>query len=508
MQKQSVIVILLVAVMISIGVAIASLVDKPQASVAAGITYTTEYAVEGDAPIFGTMIGPSHYYVSDTGTGATAEAGGNALDQDRVFMYDWNPLTDFRMLKWNMGFATNFVRVYPDVEHDGDLNWDYLQWSLWGSNTGDENANAWTLLWDPISTSGYNVDTFEVKDWNATEPPTTITIYRYGSDLGQNAWDDAFTIDFNLATSYQYFGLRVSTLALNAGSPDPEVDAVASVEPAPTPTPTATPAPTHYGCYSIPPHLVEPWATVETQFGQDLAAYLDAESLCAPALKDGEGDLTAPHLKCYEMIPEGHDPPDVVNLTDQFGVEENVPVGRAIRFCQAVSKWTSGIPDHGPVTPPSLHYVCYSIPPELAFGMVTLETQFGQEFVGHLEAESLCAPALKNGEGDLTAPHLKCYKILLPWGVDPPDVVNLTDQFGTEWDVPIGPAQELCVEAEKVVLPGVGGTIELLVDSSDSPARASEGGGAPPPYAAIAGIAAACGLALAAGGWYARRRLS
>jgi len=54
----------------------------------------------------------------------------------------------------------------------------------------------------------------------------------------------------------------------------------------------------------------------------------------------------------------------------------------------------------------------------------------------------------------------------------------------------------------------VGGIVELLVDSSDAPASASEGGGASPPYAAIAGIAAACGLALAAGGWYARRRLS
>jgi len=57
--------------------------------------------------------------------------------------------------------------------------------------------------------------------------------------------------------------------------------------------------------------------------------------------------------------------------------------------------------------------------------------------------------------------------------------------------------------------PPTGGIVEVGVDSSGSPARASEGSGSSaPPYGAIAGIAAACGLALAAGGWYARRRLS
>jgi len=56
----------------------------------------------------------------------------------------------------------------------------------------------------------------------------------------------------------------------------------------------------------------------------------------------------------------------------------------------------------------------------------------------------------------------------------------------------------------------VGGMVELLVDSSGSPARVSEGGGAASfPFPAIAGTAAAAGaLALVAGGWYARRRFS
>lgn len=52
----------------------------------------------------------------------------------------------------------------------------------------------------------------------------------------------------------------------------------------------------------------------------------------------------------------------------------------------------------------------------------------------------------------------------------------------------------------------VGGVVELLVDGSESPARAAEAAGSSgPPYALLAGATAAA-LALAAGGWYARRR--
>jgi hypothetical protein len=52
----------------------------------------------------------------------------------------------------------------------------------------------------------------------------------------------------------------------------------------------------------------------------------------------------------------------------------------------------------------------------------------------------------------------------------------------------------------------VGGTTELLVGGPDSPGTPAEGSGSSsPPYAAIAGAVAAA-VALAAGGWYARRR--
>ena len=53
----------------------------------------------------------------------------------------------------------------------------------------------------------------------------------------------------------------------------------------------------------------------------------------------------------------------------------------------------------------------------------------------------------------------------------------------------------------------VGGTVELVADGADASALAASGSGSPEvPYAALAGGISAGVLALAAGGWYARRR--
>ena len=56
------------------------------------------------------------------------------------------------------------------------------------------------------------------------------------------------------------------------------------------------------------------------------------------------------------------------------------------------------------------------------------------------------------------------------------------------------------------VVQPVGGTVELLT-GSDAPASAADSAGSSAPlYAALAGFVAAAALALAGGGWYARRR--
>jgi hypothetical protein len=81
-----------------------------------------------------------------------------------------------------------------------------------------------------------------------------------------------------------------------------------------------------------------------------------------------------------------------------------------------------------------------------------------------------------------------------------PFCLPLYDHLGMQWPANLVFAQH------DTRLPPTGGIVELSVDSSDSPARVSERGGASPPYAAIAGAAAAAALAITVGVWYARRR--
>jgi len=74
-----------------------------------------------------------------------------------------------------------------------------------------------------------------------------------------------------------------------------------------------------------------------------------------------------------------------------------------------------------------------------------------------------------------------------------------------DWETPVNLVQ---ARHSTGAPPPTGGIVELLVDSSGSPARAVQGSGSSaPPYAAIAGGLAAAAVALAATGWYARRRL-
>ena len=72
-------------------------------------------------------------------------------------------------------------------------------------------------------------------------------------------------------------------------------------------------------------------------------------------------------------------------------------------------------------------------------------------------------------------------------------------------DVDSNPANNFATASVTVTVtsPEVGGTTELLVGDSDAPSSASDGSGGWFPYAAVA---AAGALAIAAGGWYARRR--
>jgi hypothetical protein len=174
--------------------------------------------------------------------------------------------------------------------------------------------------------------------------------------------------------------------------------------------------------------------------------------------------------------------------------------GRTLDKTRGGALWGE-VEDYESPTPP--HYKCYAIEPQIPIDEpVMLETQFGVEEVIVRENVLLCDPALKNGEGDLTQTPYKCYAIEPQIPIDEP--VMLETQFGVE-EVIVRENVLLCDPALKSIR--IGGTIEHLVGGPDSPAHSADGSGsASRPYAAIAGGAAAGAVALAVGGWYARRR--
>jgi len=221
----------------------------------------------------------------------------------------------------------------------------------------------------------------------------------------------------------------------------------------------------HYKGYSIydpDAPAVGEYVTIQDQFHTDYLQVLGPELLMTPAIKyvDGEyagGDMAQTHLKCY-AIPGTYNPDVVVNLTTQFGTEADIDVGPAVRLCIPTLKEVT-YPE--PVPPPSgpvplePHYVCYDTPaatppPGL---IIDLETQFGSEVdvqFSSTRASQLCAPALKNGDGDLTAPHLRCYPI--DSTDDPPHRVNLQTQFPLETEVEINEPLWMCVPAVKEIV--------------------------------------------------------
>ena len=266
-----------------------------------------------------------------------------------------------------------------------------------------------------------------------------------------------------------------------------------------------------YGCYNISGDPVNVPVTVSTQFGLEPYVLVVTPSLlCLPASITGGPLPDVPHLKCYHIL--GHYAGKTVNLTIQGVeiVENNVAVGRALELCVPANKaFPPTIPSAPSLT--AAHYECYEIQgPPLGVTIPTAVTQFGtvnDVYVG--QPTRLCAPALKNGEGDLTATHLKCYNIAGP-PLDPPRTVNLTTQFGVELNVSVGGPPVLgCAPVTKTVV-GVGGIAELpdIAGASGEEAGTPAGGSgwSAGNYAALAGGLAAAVVALSAGAWYARRR--
>jgi hypothetical protein len=205
----------------------------------------------------------------------------------------------------------------------------------------------------------------------------------------------------------------------------------------------------HYKCYSVGPRPAGEVVTIMTQFhmygpGPEPVYVYNLGGLCLPAGKNGAPIPDAPYLTMYDIAPSWA-PGWLVILEHQFG-SENVMVNVGVHLLEAAEVVE--------VLPTAPHYACYFAPPtiQLLIPPVTLLTQFGPEYdVAVSNPHWFCPPALKNGEGDLTAPHLRSFSINEP-PPEPERVVNLTTQFGSYEDVVVGPAFQLLVPASKEVI--------------------------------------------------------
>jgi uncharacterized repeat protein (TIGR01451 family) len=199
-----------------------------------------------------------------------------------------------------------------------------------------------------------------------------------------------------------------------------------------------------------------PPVRLETQFGveedADPAPPLMSELLCAPALKNGEGNTQAAHLRSFNLWDEPPlDPPPVVNLTTQFGELNNVVVSVGSYAPWLLAPASKTEPPFEPPTPPAEpHYKCYNISGPSVGQTVLVESQFtpaGGEPMGVGGPAMLCLPAGKNEAPIPDAPHLVCYVTSQP---GPAHWYWVLTQFGFEelW-VGVGTPTFLCVPAEK-----------------------------------------------------------
>lgn len=166
------------------------------------------------------------------------EGNGTALDGTRVYFFDNLASTDnpatatpFNLLVWQFASAKDSVRLYTHQDHlssDGVADTafeaqDVMEYSVWGCAGGPgvcKTSAEWTLLSDVTAfadvASGNPTYTF-----SGTEP---TTIYRGGS--AEFGILNAYTRDYTFGTSYDYFGIRSSTISFVANDADPELDAL------------------------------------------------------------------------------------------------------------------------------------------------------------------------------------------------------------------------------------------------------------------------------------------
>jgi hypothetical protein len=178
--------------------------------------------------------------------GPTQEEGnGTALDGTRVYLNDVNgaglnaaTATPFNLLVWQFSSAKDSVRLYTHQDHyaggpiDNSLAPEVLEYSVWGCNgsTTDVNPNndcktqgEWTLLSDPI---GWTFPTAGKPEYTFAGLNPAAEIFRGGST--EFGITNAYVQDFTFGSGYNFFAIRGSTIAMQANTADPELDAMAA----------------------------------------------------------------------------------------------------------------------------------------------------------------------------------------------------------------------------------------------------------------------------------------
>jgi len=222
-----------------------------------GQTQASTIYLDGTSP---TLSG-----VFDVGThlanyiGPTQEEGnGTALDGTRVYIFDVNDhagvlgptaQANFNLLVWQFGSAKDSVRLYTHQDHyfggpitDLFTASEVLEYSVWGCNgptNGCKNQADWTLLSDPNSVNAASLATGKpTYTFNGAD---AAVIYRAGS--AEFGITNAMVQDFTFGQSYNFFAIRGSTIAMQADTADPELDAMVAFDrhdvPLPVPEPSS-----------------------------------------------------------------------------------------------------------------------------------------------------------------------------------------------------------------------------------------------------------------------------
>jgi hypothetical protein len=138
---------------------------------------------------------------------------------------------DFNLLVWQFANPKDSVRLYTHQDHygggpipnDGFTANEVLEYSVWGCNgaTGAcKTSPEWTLLSDP---TGYNFPVAGKPEYVFFGTPAA-EIFRGGST--EFGLVNAYVQDFTFPTAYNFFAIRGSTIAMNANTADPELDAM------------------------------------------------------------------------------------------------------------------------------------------------------------------------------------------------------------------------------------------------------------------------------------------